>query len=157
MARASDFIKKETCSMRTCEVEMSRRSLHQPSLPRRAGPDLEKWTWTMEIMMSRMKQNNLRNSGEFQLHASPQSTGRNISDKSCCVCTVVRSVCESKGNRSTAQETDSQGIGKERTGWTPNLLRRLPACLRQELRHRCLRRNSADQTEKLPRRWSRRA
>ena len=31
-----------------------------------------------------------------------------------CVC-----VCESKGIRSTAQETDSQGIGKERTGIHP--------------------------------------
>ena len=49
-----------------------------------------------------------------------------FSDKSCCVCTVVQSVCESKGNRSTAQETDSRGIGKARTGRTQNLLRLLP-------------------------------
>ena len=54
-------------------------SLRRSSQPRRAGPDLEKWTWTMEIMMSRTKQNNLRNSGKFQLHANTQSwRGRNI-------------------------------------------------------------------------------
>ena len=47
--------------------------------------------------------------------------GRTFSDKPCCVCTVMRSLCESNGNRSTAQETDNQGIGKARTGWIQNL------------------------------------
>ena len=49
MARASDFTEKATCTTRTCEQ------------PKRAGPG---WTWTMEIMMSRMKRMNLRSSGE---------------------------------------------------------------------------------------------
>ena len=34
---------------------------------------------------------------------------------------MVRGVCESERNRSTAQEIDSQGLGKARTGWTQNL------------------------------------
>ena len=41
-----------------------------------------------------------------------------------CVCVCV-CVCESEGNRSTTQETDNQGTGKARTGWTQNLLRLL--------------------------------
>ena len=36
-----------------------------------------------------------------------------------CVC------CESNRNRSTTQETDNQGTGKARSGWTQNLLRLL--------------------------------
>ena len=42
MARASDFTEKATRTLRTCELEMSHRSLHQSNRPRRAGPE---WTW----------------------------------------------------------------------------------------------------------------
>ena len=62
MARASDFTEKATCTTRTCELAMSHWSLHLSNQPRRAGPE---WTWTMEMMMSRMKRINLRSSGEF--------------------------------------------------------------------------------------------
>ena len=44
-------------------------------------------------------------------------------NESCCVRNLVRGVCESERNRSTAQETDEQGIGEARTTWTQNPLR----------------------------------
>ena len=76
-----------------------------------AGPE---WTWTMESMMSRMKQINMRSSGEFQLLASLQSwRAEAFLHKSCCVRTFVRSVCKSKGNTSTTHETDNQGMAKQ--------------------------------------------
>ena len=99
MARASDFTEKETCAARMCDLEMSRRSLHLSSQPRRAGPDLEKWTWTVEIMMSRTKHNNLGNSGEFQLHVSPQSwRGRSILKRiMLCSHLGAKCLCKQKG------------------------------------------------------------
>ena len=85
----------------------------------------------MEIMMSKTKQNNLRSSGEFQLHASPQSWRGTFSDKSCCVCTVVRSVCvcvcvcENKGTGAQHRRQTVKELCKARTRWTQNLLRLL--------------------------------
>ena len=55
----------------------------------------------------------------------PTETGEaeSFSNEPCCVRTLVRGVCDSKRNRSTASETDEQGIGKARTVRTENLLR----------------------------------
>ena len=93
---------------------MLHRSLRWSNQPRRAGPE-----WTMEeIVMSRMKQINLRGSGEFQLLARRQSwRGRSI----------FRQImlCSQLGAKCVTQETDNQGTGEARTGWTQNLLRLL--------------------------------
>ena len=59
-----------------------------------------------------------------------------FSNESCCVRTLVRGVCESERNRSTASETDVQVIGKARKVRTQN---------------------PAGQAGWLPQRWSRKA
>ena len=73
--------------------------------------------------MIRTKQNNLRSSSCKPAHRAGEAEA--FSDELCCVRILVRSVCKTKRNRSTTQETDNQGTGKARTGWTQNLLRLL--------------------------------
>ena len=48
-------------------------------------------------------------------------------------------VCESKRNRSTAQETDEQGIGVARNNKVPKSAQISSACARKEFRRQCLR------------------
>ena len=80
---------------------------------------------TMDNVTSRMNLRiSLRSSGECWPLVSPQNwRAETFSNESCCFRTLARGVCENERNRSTASETDEQGIGKARTVRTQNLLR----------------------------------
>ena len=121
VARASDSTAKATCTMRMCELAMSRRSWHRSS-------PLSTWT-RMEVDDGQRDEQDesadqLEELRRVLAALSARRTGEaeTFSNESCCVRFLVRGVCESERKRSTASETDEQGIGKARTIRTQNLL-----------------------------------
>ena len=98
MARASDFTDKAICTMRTCELEMSHQNLHRSNQPRRGGPGSK---WTKGEHEKQDEADELEKLRRVLAARQPDRAGEAeaFSDKSCSVCTLVRSACESKRNK----------------------------------------------------------
>ena len=132
MARASDINEKETCTtrMRTGDVT--------PELTP-VKPAGESWTRPGEMDVDdgdHVEQDEAEQPEELrrvlaarQLHRAGEA--ETFSHKSCCVCTVARSVCESKDRQSRNWQSKNR--------MDPECTQTSSTCLRQELRHRCLR------------------
>ena len=121
VAGASGSTARATCTMHMCELAMSHRSLHQSNQQRRAGRG---WKLTMDNATSRRNLRiNLKSSGECWKLVSTQSWRGRSTLITLCSHFCARCVCKSERNKSTAWETDEQGIGEARTTRTQNLPR----------------------------------
>ena len=102
MGGASGSTAKATCTMHTCELAMSHRSLHQSNQQRRAGPG---WKLTMDNADEQEESEDQPEELRRVLEArQPTAAGEAeaFSNESCCVRTLERGVCKSERNRSTA-------------------------------------------------------